>query len=134
MRTGLPVEAADKARKLEHIELLNDAMRTGRLFAPRGSRFAADCQLVEWDRSRPEAPKISERYHSDVCDSVLYAYMRCLAWLHMPEAPKAPPRGTPEWYAAQEREQQREIEQYWEAQQQANQQQQDEERELLQWG
>jgi len=132
-RTGLPVEPADKARKLEHIELLNDAMRTGRMFAPRASRFASDCQLVEWDRTRPEAPKISERFHSDICDSVLYAYMRCLAWLHVPESPKAPPRGSPEWHAAELRRAEQEQEQYWEQQQTYNKQQQDEERELTAW-
>ena len=46
-RTGIPLEAADKERKLEHIELLNDAMRTGRFFARPDGRFAQDCLLVE---------------------------------------------------------------------------------------
>jgi hypothetical protein len=81
-RTGIPLTPADKTRKLEHIELLNDALRSGRLFARRDSRFAADALLVEWDRSSPEKPKISDRYHSDVCDAVLYAYRRAQHWLH----------------------------------------------------
>lgn len=66
-RTGIPIEAADKQRKNEHIELLNDALRTSRFFAPAESRFAQDCMLVEWDKSNPEKPKISERFHSDIC-------------------------------------------------------------------
>lgn len=83
-RTGIPLQAADKVRKLEHIELLNDALRTSRVRAKRGSRFAQDALRVEWDRSNPEAPKISDRLHSDICDAVLYAYVRALHWLHEP--------------------------------------------------
>ena len=90
-RTGIPLEAADKERKLEHIELLNDAMRTGRFFARPDGRFAQDCLLVEWDRSTPEKPRIGDRYHSDICDAVLYSFRRCLHWLHVPEVPRPAP-------------------------------------------
>lgn len=99
-RTQVPVEAADKMRKLEHIEWLNDAMRTGRFFAPNTSRFAQDCALVEWDKTNPEKPKISTRFHSDICDSVLYAYVRALHWLHVPAGPPPPKPNTPEWIEA----------------------------------
>ncbi len=102
MRTGIPIEAAEKDRKLEHIELLNDALRTGRLFAPKGSRFSQDCALVEWDRSNPEKPKISERYHSDICDAVLYAYRRCLQWLHEPAPKPKAAINSVEWYEQQQ--------------------------------
>lgn len=98
-RTGLAIEAADKQRKNEHIELLNDAMRTKRMFAPKDSRFAHDCMLVEWDKSNPEKPVISDRFHSDICDAVLYVWRRALAWLFVPpEKPSAKPQ-TPEWFA-----------------------------------
>lgn len=100
-RTRVPVEAADKMRKLEHIEWLNDAMRTGRFFAQHTSRFAHDCALVEWDRSKFEKPKISSRFHSDICDAVLYAYVKSLHWLHEPK-PAPPPRiNSPEWFEAE---------------------------------
>ncbi len=109
-RTAIPLEAADKARKLEHIELLNDALRSGRMFARRDSRFAQDSLLVEWDRSNPEKPKISDRFHSDICDAVLYAYMRALHWLHEPAAPGRADVGTPEWAAEEEREMEERLE------------------------
>ena len=80
-RFGLGIEAAEKERKLEHIELLNDAMRTGLFHAKKDSRFAQDCLLVEWDKSNPEKPKISDRFHSDACDMVLYGYRRAMHWL-----------------------------------------------------
>ena len=100
--SGLTFEAAEKDRKLEHIELLNDALRTGRFFAPKSSRFAQDSMRVEWDKSNPQKPQISDKFHSDVCDAVLYAYRRCLQWLHVP-AKKAPPAvNTPEWHEAQQ--------------------------------
>jgi hypothetical protein len=100
-RWGLNVEAAEKERKHEHIELLNDAMRSGRLFAKKGSQFAQDCMLVEWDKTNPEKWKISERFHSDVCDAVLYGYRKALHWLHTPAPPPKAKPGTDEWAAAQ---------------------------------
>ena len=101
-RYDVPLRAADKARKIEHIELLNDAMRTGRFFAKKESRFAQETQLIEWDRdkSNPEKYVISDKYHSDVCDAVLYAYRHALHWLDAP-APAQPIVGKPEWYEAQ---------------------------------
>lgn len=103
-RTGLPLKAAEKSRKFEFIELLNDAMRTGRFFAPAGSKFAADCLLVEWDRDKSTNDRrvVSERYHSDVGDAVLYAYRESLHWLHVPAGPPSPAEGTLEWGQAQE--------------------------------
>lgn len=124
-RTSIPIEAAEKERKLEHIELLNDAMRTGKFLAPKSSRFAQDCQLVEWDRSNPEKPKISERFHSDICDAVLYAYRQAQHWLWEPAPKAAPAANTPEWFEAQRKE----IEDDFERQMEENKQRETEERE-----
>lgn len=84
-RTGLALEPAEKERKLEHIELMNDALRTARLFARKEGLFAHDSMLIEWDRTNPEKPKISDRFHSDIFDAVLYAYRRSLHWTHEPK-------------------------------------------------
>jgi len=111
-RFSVGIEAAEKTRKLEHVELLNDALRTGRFFAPRDGRFAADCALVEWDKSNPESWKIGTQFHSDICDAVLYAYRRALHWLHVPETP-APKRGTPEALEAAALESQQQQDEYW---------------------
>lgn len=104
-RYAIPLTAAEKTRKFEYIEILNDAMRTGRFFAKKDSQFATDCSLVEWERD-PDQPgklKISDKFHSDINDAVLYSYREALHWLSEPEViqPKA---GTPAW-------QQRQIEQ-----------------------
>lgn len=76
-RHAIPVEAADKHRKFEYIKLLNDDLRTGRFKATRGTRFEEDCSLVQWDWSNPEKPEISDTYHTDIGDAVLYAWREC---------------------------------------------------------
>ncbi len=97
-RYGIPVEAADKARKMENVELLNDALRTSRFKAKPTSRFAQDSYRVEIDRdkSTPERIKVSDRYHSDIIDSVLYAFKFSPAYAYT--KPKEGPKwGTKEW-------------------------------------
>lgn len=104
-RYTLPIIAAEKQRKFEFIEILNDAMRTRKFFAKRDSRFAQDSMLVEWDRdvTNPDKLKISEGYHSDICDAVLYAYRESLHWLSEAAPTKLIPLTEP-WYAAQAKE------------------------------
>jgi hypothetical protein len=85
MRHGLNIEAADKTRKVEFIELLNDDLRTEKFKTFKNSLFEEDCMLVQWDKDsrirNPEKPKISDTYHSDICDAVLYAWRECRHYL-----------------------------------------------------
>lgn len=98
-RFTLPIVAAEKVRKFEFIELLNDALRTGRFFAKKDSAFAQDSRLVEWERDKltPDRLVISDSYHSDITDAVLYAFRESLHWLHVPEMPKPQPH-TEAWF------------------------------------
>lgn len=68
-RHSIPVEAADKTRKMESIEFLNDALRSSRFKAKKDSRFAQDTYLIEVDRekSTPDKVIVSSKYHSDIC-------------------------------------------------------------------
>jgi hypothetical protein len=102
-RWSIPVEAADKIRKMENVEIMNDALRTGRLMAKSGSRFAQDSYLVEIDRdkSTPERIKVSDRFHSDAIDSVLYAFKHSPAYAYTPPSEK-PIYGSKAWAEAQE--------------------------------
>lgn len=97
-RHQIPLEAADKARKMENIALLNDFLRTGRFKAKPDSKFAQDSFLVEIDRdkSTPERIKVSDRYHSDIIDAVLYAFKKAYAYTYE-EAAKKPRYGSKEW-------------------------------------
>ena len=76
-RHVLNLEAADKHRKQEFIALLNDDLRTAKFKAFSGSIFQEDCTLVQWDYSNPEKPQISDVYHTDIGDAVLYAWREC---------------------------------------------------------
>lgn len=102
-RYQIPVEPADKVRKMENIELMNDALRTKRLMAKSTSRFAQDSYLLEVDRdkSTPEKIKVSDRFHSDIIDSVLYAFKCSPAYAYTPPAPPKPKWGTKEWAESQ---------------------------------
>lgn len=117
-RFSLPILPAEKVRKLEFIEILNDAMRTKHFFAKKDSRFALDCFLVQWELDpesvddRGDKPhikyvgerrKISESYHSDINDAVLYGFRESLHWLYEPEPTKII-KGTPEFYKNIEKE------------------------------
>lgn len=99
----IPVEAADKTRKMENIELMNDALRAGRLRAKSKSRFAQDSFLVEIDRdkSTPDRIKVSDRFHSDIIDAVLYAFKLSPAYAWEPPPPPKPKFGTKEYADAQ---------------------------------
>lgn len=102
-RHGIPVEPADKTRKQENVAFLNDALRTGRFKARRDSKFAQDANLVEIDRdkSTPDKIKISDKYHSDIIDAVLYGFKESPGFAYQPPE-KKPERGTPEWAKAEE--------------------------------
>lgn len=104
-RHGLPVEAADKQRKQENVAFLNDALRTSRFRARRNSKFAQDANLVEIDRdkSTPDRIKISDKYHSDIIDAVLYAFKESPGFAYQPPEEKPKP-GTREWNKDQQEE------------------------------
>lgn len=99
-RRGIAVAAAEKSRKVEFIELLNDALRTKRFMARKHSRFAEDCLKVEWEEGK-KFQKVSDKYHSDITDAVLYAYRESLHWLYKPEPVKIK-AGTQEWFKEEE--------------------------------
>ena len=88
-RHRISIHAAEKQRKLEFIELLNDDLRTARFKAFPDSRFQEDSLLVSWDYSQQGKPKISESYHTDIGDAILYAWRECRHFLY--EAPEKKP-------------------------------------------
>jgi hypothetical protein len=99
-RYTIPMIAAEKTRKVEYIELMNSALRTGRLKIKAGSRFSQDAMKVEWDwdKSTPDKKVISDRYHSDICEAVLYAWRESYSYTY--QKPKQEPEfASPEWGA-----------------------------------
>lgn len=104
-RYGIHIQAAEKQRKFEYIELLNDALRTKKFFAKKESKFADDCKLLEWDREdpSPDKLKIKDSFHSDICDAVLYAFREAYHWAFEPK-PEPIKQYTPRWYKQQQDE------------------------------
>ena len=102
-RHGIPVQAADKARKQENVAFLNDSLRTGRFKAKAASHFAQDSYLVEIDRdkSTPDRIRLSDKYHSDIIDAVLYAFKESPAFTYQKPL-ELPKPGTKEWADAQQ--------------------------------
>lgn len=100
-RHGIYIQAAEKSRKNEFITLLNDDLRMGRFKTLAGSRFEEDSFLMQWDFTDPAHPRISNIFHSDIADAVLYAWRESKHYLYSPIDP--PPRpGTNEFMDALE--------------------------------
>lgn len=100
---GLPITGAEKSRKQENVEFLNDALRTGKFKAKKDSRFALDSYLVQidWDKSTPDRIVVKKQPHSDIIDSVLYGFKESPAFAY--QAPKSGPRyGSKEWADSQQ--------------------------------
>jgi hypothetical protein len=101
-RHGMPIVAAEKQRKFEFIELLNDAMRTGAFFAKKTSVFADDSYRVQWDLEA-KTLKVAESFHSDIADAVLYGFRESLHWLSEPHT-ELPEVGSNAYFEQQARE------------------------------
>lgn len=102
-RYGVPIQPADKLRKQENVELLNDQMRVGRFKAKKDSQFALDSYKVQidWDKSTPSRIVVKKKPHSDIIDAVLYAFKETYAFAAQP-IEKKPVYGSKEWAEAQE--------------------------------
>lgn len=119
-RFELPLKPAKKDEKYTHIELLNDAMRQGTFKARASSQFVQDSFLLEWDRDKSNGDKliVSDAFHSDICDAVLYAYREAMHWVPAFND-KPPPKRDSEAYIEQRaeqlsrRRQQEEVEDPW---------------------
>lgn len=97
-RHHVPVQPADKTRKMETVEFLNDALRTKRFRAKSSSRFVQDSYLVQidWDKSTPDRLVVKNAFHSDIIDAVLYAFKESPAFTYQKPKPKYK-EGSKEW-------------------------------------
>lgn len=105
-RHGINVHPADKARKQENVELLNDQLRLGKFKAKSLSRFAQDSYIIQidWEASTPNRIVIKKKPHSDIIDAVLYAFKESYSFTHVPSNDNKPHYGSKEWAEAQEDE------------------------------
>lgn len=102
-RKHIPVQPADKARKMENVAFLNDALRRGDFKAKKTSRFAQDSYLLEIDKEKttPDRIRVKDSFHSDVIDAALYAFRESPAYTYQEPVVRAPVH-TPEWQKEEE--------------------------------
>lgn len=114
-RHHIPVQPAEKARKMENVAFLNDAMMMGNFKAKRNSRFVSDSYqvLIDKDKTRPDKIVIHDAFHSDIIDAVLYAFKESPAYSWQAEV-KKPKYKTPEWYSQEVTEMERAAEEHFE--------------------
>lgn len=99
-RFHIPVQPAEKTRKLESVAFLNDAIKMGNFKAKSESRFAQDSYQVQIDQERttPDKIVVKKGFHSDIIDAVIYGFKESPAFTHQKPVPPARPQ-SPEWFA-----------------------------------
>jgi GH43 family beta-xylosidase len=73
-RHGIHLDAAEKQRKKEFIELLNDDLRTSRFQVKAEMTICEDYEKLQWDKTNLDKWKEDSSFHSDIADAVLYAW------------------------------------------------------------
>jgi hypothetical protein len=106
---------------MENVALLNDALRRGHFKAKKTSRFAQDSYLLEIDRDKttPDKIKVKDTFHSDIIDSVLYAFKESPAFHYSPPLVK-PKYGTEAWAQQETTDMERAAEEYFKEQARVN--------------
>lgn len=113
-RWGIPVEAAEKSDKPGAIELLNGDLRRGRVlvYEPENVDLIHDARMLQWNYDKVDVTKyggkisrlklqIDDRTPDHLPDAWLYAYRRCLHYLHT-EPAMGLTEGSAEWWDAYE--------------------------------
>lgn len=115
-RRGLPVQPAEKQRKMENVAFLNDWLRLGKFKAKKTSHFAIDSEKVQIDheKSTPDKIAVKKGYHSDIIDSVLYAFKESPAFTYQKQEDK-PKYGTKQWAEEEVTEMERAAEEFFQA-------------------
>lgn len=119
-RHHIPVQPADKARKMENVAFLNDALRNGKFKAKATSRFASDSYGVQIDHEKttPDKIVVKKGFHSDIIDAVLYGFKESPAYSY--QKPIVQPKyQTPEWYEKEVVDMEKNAEDYFRAQEEA---------------
>lgn len=112
-RKGIPVQPADKSRKMENVAFLNEWLRLGKFKAKKDSRFAHDSMQVQidHDRTTPDRLVVKKGFHSDIIDAVLYSFKESPAFAFQKPVEK-PKYGTPAWALAEVDEMEQAAEEY----------------------
>jgi len=116
-RKHIPVQPADKARKMENVAFLNNYLRIGKFKAKKDSKFAQDSYQVQidYEKTTPDRLVVKKGYHSDIIDAVLYAFKESPAFTYQKPVEK-PKYGTAQWAHNEVSEMEQAAEEHFKAQ------------------
>jgi hypothetical protein len=86
-RHGIHMEAAEKSRKAEFIELMNDDLRRGMFLTKPEFQINEDFTKLQWDKSNKDRWKEDNYFHSDISDATLYAWRTSKHYGYEPPKP-----------------------------------------------
>ncbi len=103
-RFGLPLEAAEKREKNDHIELMNSDLKVGRVKVIKDSDLARQLSTIQWDQSRDTLERLARTGRlredpecpNDLADAFLYVYRASMHPFSDSSLMGVTP-GTPEW-------------------------------------
>jgi hypothetical protein len=98
---GLPVEAAEKSEKRDHIELLNSDLLRGRCKIRKGSTLAYQMSILQWDERNPKIEDRDTPNHA--CDAFVYVWRYCYHHFNRKKHVEIQV-GSPEYWAEKMRE------------------------------
>lgn len=99
---GIPIEAARKTDKLDHIELVNSDLRLGRMRILAGGSLEAEMKLLQWEDDTYR--KEDKRTDNHLCDSWLYLCRYAYHHFWEPAEVEVPKHST-EWFKQWDEEQ-----------------------------
>lgn len=82
-RHGLHIFAAEKSRKMEFIALFNDALGSGNFKIKSDSVASHDYTQIQWDVDKSGKRVVSDIFHSDIADAILYAWRECRNYVQL---------------------------------------------------
>ncbi len=103
------LEPADRTNKRDAIELVNSDLLEGQLKILRGGELEAEYEMLVWDEDKKREAK-GQRDH--VADAKLYTHKYALHH-HWKQKRQKPERGSPDYWAKWEREQEDKAAQEW---------------------
>ena len=107
-RHSLNIEAAQKRKKFDHIELMNSDLKKGKLLVVENERtklLIDEIEILEWDHVERAKGKWIEKSDNEnhACDALLYIWRESLGFLHRP-GESVFEYGSEGWYRREEQQ------------------------------
>ena len=78
-QSNLNIVPAEKVDKIANINILNDALQSGKFKIKKDGLFFDEANLIEWDFSDNGEKILGDVSHTDIGDAVLYAFRKAIS-------------------------------------------------------